>query len=53
MKTNKIRMQYLMNRNSKGNPEPRKERLIMLQLKGSGSLVTLNPQQSQILTGVL
>ena len=46
-------MQNLMKRKSKGKPEPRKERSMILQFKGSYYLVTLNPQQSQILTGVV
>ena len=52
-KINEIKIQNLMKRNNNGNPEPRNERSRILQFKGRGSLATLNPQQSQILTGLV
>ena len=48
-----IRRQNFIKRKSKGKPEPKNERSVILQFKGSCSLVTLNPQQSQIFTGVV
>ena len=42
-------MLYLIKRNSKGKPEPKKERSIILQFNGNCFLLTLNPQQSHIL----
>ena len=43
--------QYLININNKGNPDPRNESSVILQVIGNYYLLTLYPQQSQIFIG--